>query len=306
MVANDFCVLGLQCEILVQGIMVRRPTGVFCLTDTFTSESAATGTSQAVGTQASRAPISGRILLAEDGRFTQLLISTILRQQGLELEIVDIGTAAVMRALAAMQTDTPFDMILMDIQMPEMDGFDATVKLRSTAYTGPIIAITANSAESERGRCLEAGFDDYMTKPITRETLLEMVERYVRVERGDHPESADTSADEQATDPGEGLEPLYSSYAKEAEMEALITRFVDGLAPQIENFRSAANDNDFPLLERLAHQLNGAAGGYGFMPVSHAAAALEKVARNAARPEEVTESLKFMIKVCARVRKSEA
>lgn len=276
------------------------------MTGTIASGSGLKGARQVVETNAPRVRVTGRILLAEDGQFARLLASTILRQWGLEVETVGTGVAAVMRALAAVEAGSPFELILMDIQMPEMDGSDATAKLRSLGYEGPIVAITANSEYGERARCMKAGFDDYLTKPITRQALLTLVERYLQVSPRIALASDGISVNCEASYPNQALEPLYSSYANEAEMEALVTRFVDGLASQIENLRRAEIDNDFPLLERLAHQLNGAAGGYGFMPVSQAAATLEKAARGATRSDEIEDAMRCLITVCARVRKSEA
>lgn len=118
-------------------------------------------------------PSSCRILLAEDGPDNQRLISVILRKAGADVTIVENGEAAVKQALA--EGDTPFELVLMDMQMPILDGYEATRQLRKAGYTRPIVALTAHAMAHDRQKCLEAGCDDYATKPINRDRLIAVV-----------------------------------------------------------------------------------------------------------------------------------
>jgi CheY-like chemotaxis protein/anti-sigma regulatory factor (Ser/Thr protein kinase) len=131
--------------------------------------------------------LDGRVLLAEDGPDNQRLISFLLRKAGADVAIVENGQAAI-DAIVAAQTSTEneasetFDVILMDMQMPLLDGYAATRRLRSMGYGGPIVALTAHAMIQDRQKCLDAGCDDYLAKPVDRLTLLETVARHMSPE----------------------------------------------------------------------------------------------------------------------------
>jgi PAS domain S-box-containing protein len=119
-----------------------------------------------------------RVLLAEDGIDNQRLIAFLLRKAGADVVVAENGQLACELALAARDEGNPFDMILMDIQMPVMDGCEATRRLRAAGYDQPIVALTAHAMLSDQSKCREAGCNYTMTKPIDRETLVRTVARF--------------------------------------------------------------------------------------------------------------------------------
>jgi len=122
-------------------------------------------------------PAGCRILLAEDGPDNQRLISFLLEKAGATVVVADNGAIAVEQVLAHMgEAQTPgFDVVLMDMQMPVLDGYGATQQLRAAGYRGPIVAVTAHAMKSDRLKCLQVGCDDYLSKPIDRNGLLKTV-----------------------------------------------------------------------------------------------------------------------------------
>ncbi len=133
-------------------------------------------------------PLEGaRILLAEDGPDNQRLISTFLMRAGAEVDVAVNGRIAVERAQASRDQDRPFDVILLDMRMPELDGFGAASALRRDGWRGPIIALTSDTAPGQREQCLEAGCDAYLTKPVTRERLITACVEWMGQERDTAP-----------------------------------------------------------------------------------------------------------------------
>ncbi len=118
-----------------------------------------------------------RILLAEDGEDNQELINLHLTFAGAQVTLAENGKQACTAALAALNSGQPFDLILMDMQMPEMDGYEATAHLRSHGYTHPIVALTAHVMTGDKEKCLAAGCDDFLGKPIDPTLLLSTAAR---------------------------------------------------------------------------------------------------------------------------------
>jgi len=95
------------------------------------------------------------------------------------VDLADNGRVACQKAAASEAEGRPYDLILMDLRMPELDGYEATRRLRRGGWQGPIVALTAHAMVEDRGKTAEAGCDDYLTKPVTSERLLGTVARYL-------------------------------------------------------------------------------------------------------------------------------
>ncbi|HEX8913255.1 MAG TPA: ATP-binding protein, partial [Humisphaera sp.] len=123
--------------------------------------------------------VAGRVLVAEDSPDTRRLLMTYLRNAGIDGETAENGQVAVARAMGAWRAGRPYDLLLMDVQMPQMDGLTATGVLRSHGYRGRIVALTANAMDQDRQRCLAAGCDEFLTKPIRGTALLSAVRHWL-------------------------------------------------------------------------------------------------------------------------------
>ena len=152
--------------------MLQHPSGEVCLAEPAPKPS-----------EAQRIRLQGRLLLVEDGLDNQRLISLLLSKAGAEVSLAENGLAAIDLVMTAIREDRPFDLILMDMQMPVMDGYKAAQELRAKGITVPIIALTAHAMTGDREKCLEVGCDDYISKPIDRAVLYKLVSRYLESSR---------------------------------------------------------------------------------------------------------------------------
>ncbi|MCA9017051.1 MAG: response regulator [Planctomycetaceae bacterium] len=120
-----------------------------------------------------------RVLLVEDSPDSQKLVSSFLDQAGAEVFVSEDGQSALDLAVEAHVQGLPFDLILMDIQLPKLDGCEVTQKLREAGFRGPIIALTALEEIHTRQKCIEAGCDDYLTKPVEPKKLIGLLSLYL-------------------------------------------------------------------------------------------------------------------------------
>ena len=212
-----------------------------------------------------------RILLAEDGPDNQNLVTLLLTKAGAKVEIADNGKIAVEKATAE-----KFNLILMDMQMPEMDGYQATALLRQQGQTTPIIALTAHAMSQDRKKCLKAGCNDYLSKPVNGPQLIQTVAQ--------HCDGQDSSAQQNSAEPVQkpsidSAQETRSEFADDPDFTDIIAQFVVGLPDKISSMRDALDHSDFETLQRLAHQLKGAGGSYGYPALTDSAKTLEDAAK---------------------------
>ena len=239
--------------------------------------------------QAEELSVRGRILLADDGPDNQLLISTLLRKWGADVTVCDNGAAALELALESLRAAEPFDCVLMDMQMPELDGYEATRQLRSRCYEGPIIALTANAMGSDRELCLAAGCNDYATKPINRRELAGQINRLTGQgdadagrREADAPETdarlRDTRSDARVFD----VELLLERVAHDQSLAVDLARVCLAQSDEwLDQLSQAVAGQDRPTLKRVAHSLKNTADTLGGPQLMQAALALESAAPTA-------------------------
>jgi two-component system, sensor histidine kinase and response regulator len=133
----------------------------------------------AKGEGSTYAQLRGRVLLAEDGLDNQRLLRLILQRAGAEVVLAADGQAALDLVQHSVVEGSPFDLILMDMQMPIMDGYTATRKLRESGWSRPIVALTAHAMDGDRERCLAVGCDGYETKPVRAKRLIDVVSQFL-------------------------------------------------------------------------------------------------------------------------------
>ena len=228
--------------------------------------------------------LTGRVLLAEDNPDNRRILLHYLRQSGLEMDVAEDGNFAVQKALA-----TRYDVILMDIQMPGTDGYSATRELRRANYDGPIIALTAHAMREERERCLEAGCNDYLTKPVERRVLLETVAGYLP-----KPSSAPASAPAAESVNEESLLEGAEDWAMDEEFQEMLKEYLGGLPGTFERIHQAAQEGNLPQVGSLAHQLRGSGGMFGLPKLTDAAQAIMDCVNNTGKNHELTSRIEAL------------
>jgi PAS domain S-box-containing protein len=235
----------------------------------------------------------GRLLLVEDSKTNQEVVLAMLDGQPYEIDIASDGEMGVRQA-----SEIDYDLILMDVSMPVMDGLSATRQIRASggaSAESPIVALTANARKEDRNACLDAGMDDFITKPLNKAVLLETLATWIS-----HRSSMEALATSgaQAVQVN-GLDPLGHLKLEDAELlspdmlgqlkadvgeetaRKLLAGFFAELGGKVDELRNALDDSDLERLRHICHAIKGSAATYGALRLSLSAKAAEQAADEA-------------------------
>jgi CheY-like chemotaxis protein len=216
-----------------------------------------------------------RVLLVDDSPTARTLLTQMLKGVSADVVACENGREAIEKALSQ-----HFDVVLMDMEMPVLDGFATTRTLRAKRYAQPIVAVTGLTAPGDRERCLQAGCDDYLTKPPDRDAIADLIDRL-------------------------RPEPLCSSVAIDHPgIASAIEQFVRDLRLRAQRVQQAYADADLATIEREARAMKAEAPGYGFEPIGSVAAELEDAVRRNLPAPDIYVKLGKLVRLCCVARPS--
>jgi PAS domain S-box-containing protein len=225
-----------------------------------------------------------KILLAEDNEINRKLVINVLNKKGIGCDIAEDGYEAYK---ACMEKD--YDLIFMDCQMPKMDGYETSTKIRE--YEGerkhtPIIAMTANAMDGDREKCIAAGMDDYLSKPIDFQLMYQYIEKYCKLNN-------------EATNKLDDLSEQIKQFAVqtgllEEDVVGLFQEFWNSLPELIASMENVLQQEDYVQLGKMAHQLKGSSGNLRIHYIADIAIQIEKSAANSKKAQcfELLRNLK--------------
>ncbi len=230
---------------------------------------------------------AGRVLVVDDGDENRELVRVLLEDAGITIDEAENGQVAVEKAL-----QQNYNIVLMDVNMPVMDGYTAATILREKGITQPIIAMTANAMKGFEQECLDRGYSDYITKPLDITTFMNLMAEYLGGEKVAAPASSSDiwleaskqqqrapNIEQAACPAATGRKPVISKLANHPKLKTAVVKFVDKLDNEFVKLATAGKKGDMAELQRLAHWLKGAAGTVGYDDFTEPAALLESQAK---------------------------
>jgi signal transduction histidine kinase/CheY-like chemotaxis protein/HPt (histidine-containing phosphotransfer) domain-containing protein len=210
--------------------------------------------------------LCGRVLLAEDMPDIQTLITLLMKKAGLDVKAVDNGADALQQASRGR-----YDLVVMDMQMPVMDGVEAIQQLRQSGFDQPIVALTANATQEDKNRCIQAGADNYVTKPVDVAIFYNILSQYLP----EQPQQSATPSEHtphEATlieaPPREESTRAADITALDEEMQHMINSFINRLPDTVQEITTYYREKQWRELAVSAHRLKGAGGAFGFPELS--------------------------------------
>lgn len=259
---------------------------------------------------------AGKVLVIDDGAENRELVKVVLEEAGLSVVEGENGQVGIDKVLG-----NNFDLVLMDVQMPVMDGFTAAKLMREKGVEIPIIALTANAMKGFEEECLTNGYSGYASKPIDIDSLMQLIAKYLgQTGRSDscqgqtvptmQPKDSSpitSGAVPPASSPdGDTLshpvKPMVSRLAGHPKLQNVIIRFIDKLGSELEKIKQAASRKDFTEVAEHAHWLKGAAGTVGFDAFTEPAELLEIAAKESDEQKIASQLQKISTLCCAIVR----
>ncbi|VAX08402.1 Sensory box histidine kinase/response regulator [hydrothermal vent metagenome] len=237
-------------------------------------------------------PVNTRILLVEDNQINQLVATGILNEIGLQADIAANGLEAL-SSLKLSPSDAPYSLILMDCQMPEMDGYQATHQIRASAagerYKSiAIIAMTANAMSGDRDNCINAGMNDYISKPVDANQLSSKIQQWLPDVQSISMASTNTQLTDEDETPSE--DPNLSVWDKEAAlkrimgkeslMKMLIDVFLNETPEKIKQLQTSIGNADIEQIHLISHTLKGVTANLSGLRVQQQAALMEQAAKH--------------------------
>jgi signal transduction histidine kinase/DNA-binding response OmpR family regulator len=237
-----------------------------------------------------------RVLVVDDAETNRKLISMFLARCGAAVEMAENGERALQIAL-----DMPFDVVLMDMQMPVMDGYTAARTLRARGFKQPIIAVTAHAMKGDCEKCEAVGCDGYLSKPVDMDNVIRTVRVAIDGSRNGGPTSA-AAGNKRQLPSSDSLPAIRSTLpVDDAEIRAIVQEFVDNLPSRLSSLDEAFEANDYTQLASLAHAIKGSGGTAGFHCLTAPAARLEQLAKTATPAEKLQQSLVELRNTAARL-----
>ncbi|MBN2375949.1 MAG: response regulator [Sedimentisphaerales bacterium] len=234
---------------------------------------------------------SGNVLVAEDNQANQILVKTLLAKVGIQVTLANDGLEAVEKA-----TTGDFDLIFMDMQMPNMNGYEATRVLRKKKIKTPIVAFTAHAMCGDQQKCQQAGCDNYLPKPVDYNKLIEILTLYLQPKKGTETTHNDFESEPQAMQnkTPDNL-PL-----EDSDLVTIGQIFIDKIPETVKFINSALHDSDMENLALILHDLKGASGSVGLLNVMEKAAQVEDFVKTE-QLDTLRENIKELIDLCQQV-----
>jgi PAS domain S-box-containing protein len=234
---------------------------------------------------------SARVLVVDDGAENRELLSLVLTENGLWVEEAENGQVALDKLAA-----NSYDLVLMDMQMPVLDGFAATRQLRARGLGLPVVALTAHAMKGFEEEVLQAGCTAYLTKPVDIDALLQRVAQLLGGHSEEIAETRPASIFGELPEDSMFAGPIRSRFAGNRKLVPIVRKFAGRLHQQLEVARAATEAGDLVEVERLAHWLAGAAGTVGYDAFTEPAREMEAAAKagDAAQADGVLQRLQRM------------